>query len=112
MLTSVWPAEPTVITPAHEHEHCDESSSAGVSPIVTSDDPGVHGLRTGMHGCGVSVPSAAVVADATCGLAIDMQTPNGGTLLGETSVMTPAAAVALTSVPVALKVDGELPNEH
>jgi hypothetical protein len=41
-----------------------------------------------------------------------MQTPNGGTLLGETSVMTPAAAVALTSVPVALKVDGELPNEH
>ena len=111
-MTEVWPAALTVIAPPHEHEHCDESSSAGTPPIVTSDDPGVHGLSTGTHGCGVSVPLAAAVADATCGLAIDVHIANGGTLLGATSVTTPAAAVADTSTPEAAKVDGAVPNEH
>ena len=111
-MTEVCPGALTVITPPHEHEHCDESSRAATPPIVASDDPGVHGLSTGTHGCGVSVPEAAAVAAATCGLASDVQSANGGTLLGATSVTTPAAAVADTSAPEAAKVDGAVPNEH
>jgi hypothetical protein len=60
----------------------------------------------------VSVPLAALVAAATCGLESEVQSANGGTLLGATSVTTPAAAVADTSTPEAAKVDGAVPNEH
>jgi hypothetical protein len=80
--------------------------------MVTCAAPGVHGLSTGTHGCGVSVPIAAAVAAATCGFDIEVHIPNGGTLLAETSLTTPAAAVACTSVPDAENVDGEVPNEH
>jgi hypothetical protein len=111
-VTDVWPAEPTVITPPQLQLHCDESSSAGTPPIVTFDDPGDHGLSTGTHGWGVSTPDAALVAAATCGLASDVHSANGGTLLGATSVTTPAAAVASTSTPEAANVDGAVPNEH
>jgi hypothetical protein len=112
MLTEVCPAEPTVIAPAHAHEHWDESSSAGVEPIVTAAEPGVHGLKTGTQDCGVSVPIAAAVALATWGFASDEHMPNPGTLLGEMSLTTPEALVAVTSVPVALKVAGVVPKEH
>src|SRR5271156_14714 len=71
-VTDVCPGELTVTAPPHEHEHCDESSSAGTPPIVASLEPGVHGLNTGTHGCGVNVPDAAAVADATCGFASDV----------------------------------------
>jgi hypothetical protein len=60
----------------------------------------------------VSVPLAAAVAAATCGFDIDEHIPKPGTLLAETSVMTPAAVVASTSVPEAEKVAGVEPNEH
>ncbi|EDX82857.1 hypothetical protein S7335_35 [Synechococcus sp. PCC 7335] len=35
---------------------------------------------TGMHGIGVSTPSAAAVAVATVGLANELHTPKGGIL--------------------------------
>ncbi len=92
-------------TPPHEHEHCDESSSADTPPIVTCGDPGVQGVRTGTHGCGLS-------AAATAGLATDVHRPNGGTFAGATSVTTPAGAVADTRAPDAANVDGIVPNEH
>ena len=100
------------MTPAHEHWHCEESSSAGTPPIVTSLEPGVHGARTGTQGCGVSVPEAALVAAATWGFAVDVHIPNGGTFDAATSLTTPAAPVAETSVPEAEKVAGVVPNEH
>jgi len=60
------PGEETVIVPPQEHTHCDESSSAGTSPIVTFAEPGVHAPTiTGMQGCGESTPCAAAVAAAT-----------------------------------------------
>jgi hypothetical protein len=111
-VTDVCPAELTVTAPPHEHEHCDESSRAATAPIVTSLEPGVHGLSTGTHGCGVSVPIAALVAAATCGFESEVHIPKGGTLLGATSLTTPASAVADTSVPDAANVDGVVPNEH
>ena len=52
--------------PAQVHMHVELLSSAGTSLIVTFSDPGAHGLAiTGMHGCGVSTPIAALVAAAT-----------------------------------------------
>lgn len=49
-VTAACPGSLTVITPPQVHEHCDESSRAGTSPIVTLVEPGVHGLNTGTHG--------------------------------------------------------------
>lgn len=106
METDAWPGETTVTTPPHVHSHCDESSSAATSPMVTRAAPGVHGVSTGTHGCGV--PEAA----ATAGFAPDVQRPKDGTLAAETSVTTPAAPVAETSAPDAEKVHGVDPSEH
>jgi hypothetical protein len=112
-VTLVWPAEPTVTVPAHAHEHVDASSSAGLPSTVTLVEPGVHGLSTGWHGCGVRTPWADAVALATCGLAIDMHMPNAGTFAAPQSVIAPAAiSVPVMSVLDALKVAGVVPNEH
>lgn len=102
----------TVTTPPQLQLHWQASSSAGTPPIVTPDEPGVHGVSTGTHGCGVSTPDAALVAAATCGFASDVHSPKGGTFAGATSSTTPAAAVAETLAPDAAKVDGVVPNEH
>lgn len=98
------------MTPPHEHWHVEPLSSAATWPIVTRDDPGVHGDRTGTHGCGTSDP--ALEAAATCGLASEVHSPNGGTLLWPTSVTTPAGCVADTCCPDAENVDGVVPNEQ
>jgi hypothetical protein len=98
------------MTPPQVHWHWDESSSAGVPPIITRVAPGVHGPSTGWHGCGTSGPP--LEAAATCGFASDVQSPKGGTLLEEMSVTTPAASVAETSALDAEKVEGTVPNEH
>jgi len=45
---------------------------AGMLPIKTIGDPGIHGaVVAGTHGMGVSAPMAAAVAAATVGLASD-----------------------------------------
>jgi hypothetical protein len=111
-LTAVCPASFTVTTPPQVQLHCEESSRALTSPIVTRAEPGDHGDSTGWHGCGVSAPPAAVVADATCGLDSDIHMPNGGTLDGVTSATTPTALPAEAWVPDAENVAGVVPKEH
>jgi hypothetical protein len=91
-VTSVWPAELTEIDPPQSHEHVEESSSAGFPSTVTLAEPGVHWLSMGWQGCGVSVPYAAEVALATCGLDIDVHMPNVGTFSAPKSVTAPAVA--------------------
>src|SRR5205823_3204085 len=55
-------------------------SSAGIPPINAVGAPGTHGAgKTGTQGMGVNTPSAAAVAAATVGLAIDEHIPNGRT---------------------------------
>ena len=45
------PAYVIEITPAQAHLHVEESFSAAILPILTVEDPGVHGeVVTGMHG--------------------------------------------------------------
>jgi hypothetical protein len=104
--TDVWPAEATVITPPHVHWHWHESSSACTWPIVAFVAPGDQGVSTGTHGCGE--PCAA----ETAGFDGDVQSANGGTFDGDTSVITPIGAVADTCAPDAEKVDGAVPSEH
>jgi len=110
-LTGPWPASSTLTVPPKMHEHVDDESSAATPFTVTCDEPGVHGLSDGTHVCGVSVPPAALVADATCGFASDVQSPNVGTFPIETSSTTPDGFVASTS-PDATNVAASVPDEH
>src|SRR5215211_4363566 len=96
--------------------HIDESVSAGAVPQMTVGEPGAHGATgTGMHGIGVSTPSAAAVAAATIGLASEVHIPNGRMLTsGRLSMMVasggPPASVRF--VGSTFSVDGAMPNEH
>jgi hypothetical protein len=89
--------------------------SAGMPPIMQPVEPGVQGaVVTGMQGIGVNTPSAAAVADATVGLAIDMHIPKGGMLvMGIWSMMLAAGVVALTLFTGnTLSAEGATPNVH
>jgi hypothetical protein len=67
------------ITPAQLHTHLLVLFKAGMPPMVTVGDPGVHGAGiTGTHGCGVSTPDAAAVAVMTAGFVGALHMPNGG----------------------------------
>lgn len=58
--------------------HFESEVSAGLLPIITVAEPGTHGAGiAGMHGIGVSTPSAAAVAAATVGFDRLVHTPNG-----------------------------------
>ncbi len=66
-----------LIVPAHMHMHVESVVSAGLLAIIVCAAPGVHGAVTaGMHGIGVSTPSAADVAAMTTGLDGDWHIPN------------------------------------
>src|SRR5688500_10825662 len=70
--TTIW------ITPPHMHISFDVWFSTGKLEIITVGAPGTQGAGvTGMHGIGVSTPSAAAVAAATLGLARQVHAPNG-----------------------------------
>jgi hypothetical protein len=69
------------MTPAQLQINFDVELSTGLFPIITVGDPGTHGADVaGMQGCGVKTPSAAEVAAATCGLAMEVHIPNVGML--------------------------------
>ena len=60
------------------HINWDVLSSVGKLPSKTVGAPGTQGAGVfGMHGIGVSTPSAAAVAAATTGFAGDMHMPKG-----------------------------------
>ena len=60
----------------------------------------IHGLTVdGTQGIGVNTPSAAAVAEATVGFAIDVQRPQGATLvIGAMSCMVAAKAPAIMTL--------------
>lgn len=88
--------------------------NAGMPPIMQEVEPGTHGAVTGMHGIGVKTPSAAAVAAATVGLAIDMQTPKVMMfVMGMASMMVAAGAVAMVLlVGNTTRAEGATPNVH
>ena len=66
VITLVWPGIEIWIMPPHAQLAMHELLRAGIPPIMTVGEPGFHGpAGTGMHGIGVSTPSAAAVAAAT-----------------------------------------------
>src|SRR5579871_6524261 len=77
-ITVCSPGFMIVITPPQMHCSVEILSRVGWLPSSTVGAPATQGAGVfGMHGMGVSTPSAAAVADATVGLAIDMHAPNG-----------------------------------
>jgi hypothetical protein len=69
----------------------------------------------GRHGIGVNTPIAAAVAEATCGLDIDMHIPNGGILtIGLFSMMVAAAGPPALTIPTGktLSAEGAAPKVH
>ncbi len=76
--------------------------TAGMLPIRTVGEPGTQGAAVaGRHGMGVSTPSAAAVAAATMGLAIELHMPNGAMFtIGLLSMMLAAG------VPVIVRLMG------
>lgn len=66
------------MTPPQAHWHMHVAVNAGAPLICTVGEPGDQGeVVTGMHGCGVSTPSAADVAAATCGFDSVVHIPKG-----------------------------------
>jgi hypothetical protein len=77
-VTVACPGSVIEIVPDQLHEHVESLVRAGWFPIKVLDAPGDHGaVVIGMHGIGVSTPSAAAVAAATIGFAVDWHIPNG-----------------------------------
>ena len=105
-----------MITPPNEQVHIEALLSAGCPPTRTVGDPGAHGAAViGVHGIGVSTPSAAAVAAATVGLAIDMHMPNGKMLTnGLLSMMFAAGLFSIITrlVGSTVSVPGAAPNEQ
>jgi hypothetical protein len=98
------------------HMHWLELLSAGLLAINTVGEPGTHGAVVfGIHGIGVNTPSAAAVADATVGLAMDMHIPNGGMFSRGFMSMMVAAGILLHITLFAgntVNVPGAIPNVH
>jgi len=100
--------------PPQAQVHIEVLLRAGMPPIITVAEPGVQGAVTGMHGMGVSTPSAAAVAAATVGLAMDMHIPNGGIFtMGAQSMIVAAGAPAIVLfIGSTFSVEGAMPNVH
>lgn len=103
------------ITPPQLHINFELFCNAGWPPTSTVGEPGAHGAAvTGTQGIGVSTPSAAAVAAATCGLAGQLHIPNGMTLtIGALSMMDAAGVPDMTqAVGSTFSEEGATPNEH
>jgi len=105
-----------LITPPQLHTHIESEFNAGLLPIITVGEPGTHGAEvTGMHGIGVSTPSAAAVAAATVGLLSVVHMPNGAMLsIGTWSMIVAAGLPPAIVNPVGstASTDGAAPKLH
>src|SRR3954453_6277669 len=92
------------------------ATSAGLPPIMVVGAFGVQvPAMAGMHGIGVSTPSAAAVAAATVGLAMLEHMPNGGMFtIGAMSLIAAAGRPSTVTrlIGSTLSVVGASPNEH
>ena len=103
------------ITPPKAHISLQLLSTAGMLPTITVGTPGTHGpAGTGVHGIGVSTPSAAAVAAATAGLAMLEHIPKGITFTNGIVSMMFAIGVEPSTrlVGSTISDDGATPKEH
>src|SRR5690606_12900587 len=82
--------------------------------MSTAGTPGIHGLTVaGIHGAGVSTPSAAAVVAATAGLDGSLHIPNGTMLANGLLSMIFAAGVGhIGRLPTTRSVAGASPPVH
>jgi len=115
-MTVNCPGRLIEMTPPHMHMSLELLLSAGMLPSNTVGAPGTQGAMVmGMQGMGTNTPSAAAVAAATMGLAIDWHMPKGMTLaMGLLSMMLaaggPPAITMLTGMTI--REPGATPNVH
>ncbi len=102
--------------PPHRQFNLHISVNAGILPIFTFGEPGTQDDTIfGTHGIGVNTPIAAAVAEATCGFAILLHTPNGNIFtIGLLSIMVAVGNfIVLTGVAGKIcSADGATPKEH
>jgi hypothetical protein len=93
--------------------HLHVTSTAGAPRRSTVGTPGTHTSVTGMHGIGVSTPSAAAVAAATSGFDGVMHMPNGMIFtIGAASRMLAEGVSVVTVGTTTLNGEGATPNVH
>src|SRR3954447_26060674 len=103
------------MTPAQIHINFDELSSAGAVPTITVGAPTTHGAGVaGTHGIGVRTPSAAAVAAATVGFAIELHIPNGRMfVIGILSMMVATGVASIQRFTGrTTRLDGATPKLH
>lgn len=103
------------ITPPKAQAQVVPATKAGAPPICTVGEPPAQGVVTGVHGIGVSTPSAALVAAATAGFAKLMHIAKGGMLTNGVASMIVAAGFPSTITRLTGStciVAGATPNEH
>jgi len=110
------PGTTTWTTPPYAHTHIAPWASTGRPPTTVRGAAGVHvPVVAGMHGIGVSTPSAAAVAAATWGLASDVHIAKVATFTRGAASVTVATGRPSTStrgVGSATSVAGAVPNEQ
>ena len=103
------------MTPPHVHMHLESVVAIGMLASRTREAE-IHGVPvTGMHGIGVSTPSAAAVAAATVGFAIELHMPNGTmfTMGLESRIFATGRLEPNTRFTGStLRTDGARPNVH
>jgi hypothetical protein len=103
------------IRPPQAHMHVLVRLSAGMLPISTVGEPGVHGaVTTGMHGIGENTPSFAAVAAATVGLVSVMHAPNGGMFISGllSAIVAVGCPASVRATGATTSVAGDVPNTH
>lgn len=105
------------ITPPQVHMHFELLFKAGKLLIKTVGEPGAQGATVaGMQGMGVSTPKAAVVAVATTGFVMVLQSPKVGIFTSGAWSMIVAARgpEVFTGGPLGItdKTLGRVPKEH
>lgn len=115
-MVRTGPGTRTWTTPPYAHMHIAPCASTGWPPTIVRGALGVHvPVVAGTQGMGVSTPSAAAVAAATCGFASDVHIANVGTFTrGAASAMvaTGRPSTRTRGVGSATSVAGAVPNEQ
>lgn len=105
-----------LMTPPQAHTQTELLFRAGMPPMRTVGEPGVHGaVVAGMQGIGVRTPRAAAVAAATVGLEGVVHMPKGLILtMGAKSMMVRAGVLEhwVRAVLVAVRGVGIMPKAH
>ena len=106
------PGAPILIVPPHPHNSWQPAVKHGLPQYDTFEFSTVHvPTGTGEQGPGVNTPSAAAVAAAVAGFAIEIQFPKGGMfVMGAQSLIVAAGAPTIVFVwLVTLRVTGAVP---